>query len=201
MADEEFSDRPACVCPVIGAFLRGWNDRAAYADRQRLRPYALRIVGTREADAVTRARRELCLEWVGAELHRGRARRVFELVRIRARIALFCGFGHALRLDDGAGEYAARVIFGRRDVDGAFVLLDAMLALGRPPAPNPHWPGANGNGHANGNGRADGNGSAVGNGTPLPAIRVTRNGGSVAPRVGTGKAFAPREKEAANGRT
>ena len=38
IAQEEFSDRPRCVCPVIGAFLRGWNDRAPYAERQRLGP-------------------------------------------------------------------------------------------------------------------------------------------------------------------
>ncbi len=40
IAREEFSDRPRCVCPVIGAFLRGWNDRAPYAERQRLSPHA-----------------------------------------------------------------------------------------------------------------------------------------------------------------
>ena len=42
---EPFSDRPRCVCPVVASFLRGWNDRAGYADRQRLHPYAPRVVG------------------------------------------------------------------------------------------------------------------------------------------------------------
>jgi hypothetical protein len=27
VARETFSDRPRCVCVVIAAFLRGWNDR------------------------------------------------------------------------------------------------------------------------------------------------------------------------------
>ena len=28
IAGEKFTDRPNCVCPVIGSFLRCWNDRA-----------------------------------------------------------------------------------------------------------------------------------------------------------------------------
>src|SRR5438093_11071621 len=75
VAGEDFSDRPSCVCPVIAGFLRGWNDRSAYSDRQRLRPYATRIVGTRADKRVTRERHDLCLEWVGADLRHGRLRR------------------------------------------------------------------------------------------------------------------------------
>ncbi len=162
IAREPFSDRPACVCPVIASFMRGWNDRAAYADRQRLRPYALRIVGTREDDRVTRERRDLCLEWVGVELRGGFVRRALARLRIRPRLAVLCGVRYATHLDEGAGEYAARVLFGRRDVDGAFVLLDAMLALG---APQPERVEAdisvNGNGHhaPNGNGSHPQNGN------------------------------------------
>src|SRR3954451_9168731 len=44
LAREEFSDRPACVCTVIAAFLRSWNDRSSHAGRQRLRPYAKRVI-------------------------------------------------------------------------------------------------------------------------------------------------------------
>jgi hypothetical protein len=134
LADEPFGDRPRCVDPVIGAFLRGWNDRAAYADRQRLRPYAERIVGSRASPAITRQRRDICLEWAGANLYRGRALRALARLRMRVRIAAFCGLPEAFRLGEGAGEYAARVLFGRRDVEGAFVLLDAMLSLGDEPA-------------------------------------------------------------------
>src|SRR4029079_16155458 len=90
VALEPFSHRPRCVCPVVAAFLRGWNDRAAYSDRQRLRPYALRIVGSRAADAITRERRDLCLEWVGANLRAGRIRRVLARASIRLRTAGFC---------------------------------------------------------------------------------------------------------------
>jgi hypothetical protein len=131
LAGERFSDRPRCVCPVIAAFLRGWNDRAAYADRQRLRPYARRIVGTRAGRRVTRKRRDACLEWVGAGSRGGPARRLLTRVWVRFRIAVFCGIAYARRFDEGAAEYAARVLYGRRDVVGAFALLDLLLAIGR----------------------------------------------------------------------
>jgi hypothetical protein len=137
LAEEPFSDEPSCVCPVIGGFLRAWNDRAAYAERQRLRPYAARIVGSRSGARVTRERRDLCLEWVGADLRGGFLRRSLARLGMRMRIALYCGPGEALRLRSGAGGYAARVLFGRRDTEGAFILLDAMLALGTEYEPGP----------------------------------------------------------------
>jgi len=158
---EEFSDRPRCVCPVIGAFLRGWNDRAAYADRQRLRPYAERIVGSRDSRAVTHERLNMCLASAGADLRGGAMRRALVRLRVRVPIAIFCGPRYALRLHEGAGEYAARVFYGRRDVDGAFALLDAMLSLGRPASlpvlasPNGH----NGAGPAGAESARNGDGS------------------------------------------
>ncbi len=129
LANEPFSDRPQCVCPVIAAFLRGWNDRSAYADRERvLRPYAHRIVGTRSSASVTSWRRDLCLAWVGVDLGGGPLRRFVRRIGVRMRIALFCGFKHALRLNEGAAEYAARVLYGRRDTAAAFGLLEALLS-------------------------------------------------------------------------
>ena len=36
IAGEEHSDHPACVCPVIGGFMRSWNDALpSDADRDR----------------------------------------------------------------------------------------------------------------------------------------------------------------------
>ncbi len=136
IARERFSDRPRCVCPVIGAFLRGWNDRATHAQRQRLIPYATLIVGSRAGRAVTRLRRDLCLEWAGADLRGGAARRALSRLGMRLRIAVYCSLDAALRLDEGAGDYASRVAAARGDADGALELLDALLAAGerRPPA-------------------------------------------------------------------
>lgn len=130
LAGEEFSDRPECVDEPIAAFLRSWNDRASHVDRQRLRPYAERIVGSRAGPAVTAARRDICLAFAGAELGRGRLRDAIEILGVRARVAFALGLRPALRLDEGAGEYAARLCFSRRDSEAAFGLLDRMLELG-----------------------------------------------------------------------
>jgi hypothetical protein len=128
---EPFSDRPECVCPTVGSFLRAWNDRAAHAARQRLVPYAERVVGSRCSSEVTHARRDLCLEWAGANLRGGAFSRTATRLAWRVRIGLFCGVVPALRLNEGAGEYAARLAFSRGDAESAFELLDAMLTLGR----------------------------------------------------------------------
>lgn len=138
IADEDFSDRPSCVCPVIGAFLRAWNDRASYHDRQRLEPYARRIVGSRGGRDVVRARRDLCLAYAHRTLG-GESARENRLGQ-RARIALFCGVGAGMRLSEGAAEFAARVAFAAGDHDGAFELLEAMLAAGEPRGARPEEP-------------------------------------------------------------
>jgi hypothetical protein len=161
LAKERFSDRPRCVCPVIGAFLRGWNDRATHAERQRLTPYAALIVGSRGARWVTRARRDLCLEWAGANLSHGPVRGWLARTGWRLRIAVYCGLDAALRLSDGAGDYASRVVAVRGDADAALRLLDALLAVGAPSHREPGAPttvAANGNGHlpVNGNGHVAG---------------------------------------------
>ena len=161
IANEEFSDRPQCVCPVIGAFLRGWNDRAPYAERQRLGPYAERIVGSRDDPRVTRERRDICLEWAGADLSHGAWRRLRSRAAMRVRIAIFCGPGAAVRRNEGVGDYAARVAMVRDDVEGAFELLETLLAVGNEGRLElqPFRVAADGHAHLNGNGRPATNGS------------------------------------------
>ena len=56
LAGEDFSDRPASVCPVIAAFLRAYNDAIDDRRRQDLYRYASAAVGTRASTTVTRAR-------------------------------------------------------------------------------------------------------------------------------------------------
>jgi hypothetical protein len=148
IAGEPFSDSPRCVDRVIAAFLRGWNDRAGYADRQRLHPYASRVVGTGGCRRISRIRRDLCLSWTGADLDRGPLRRIAARLRMRSRIAWTVGIWPALRLKAGAGSYAARICFARGGSDEAFELLDRMLAVGSPPAILARMSGnGNGNGH------------------------------------------------------
>jgi hypothetical protein len=170
LAKEKFSDEPDCVCDVIGAFLRSWNDRASYVDRQRLRPYAARIVGTRSGRTIAHRRRDICLVWSDlAGLDGGPLGRSLARLRARIRVGWQLGIGSALRLNRGAGESAALVCFSRHGPEAGFSLLDRLLTVGDerqgPPsrrvAPQrePNAPPAL-NGDANGNGHADGNGNA-----------------------------------------
>ena len=46
MAGTSHSDHPACVSPVLGAFLRRWNDDLDDKSRQKLKPYIHRVIGT-----------------------------------------------------------------------------------------------------------------------------------------------------------
>jgi hypothetical protein len=130
LAGERFSDHPRCVCDVIAAFLRSLNDRVAHADRQRLRPYAGRSVGSRAARQITRQRRDACLAAAGVRLEGGRIRRLLGRLAVRARIFFVVGLRPAMRLNRGAGEYAARVVFARKGAEEAFALLDRLLAVG-----------------------------------------------------------------------
>ena len=46
LADEPFSDHPTCLSPVLGAFLRNWNDSLDDEGRQKLKPFLPRTIGT-----------------------------------------------------------------------------------------------------------------------------------------------------------
>ncbi len=188
MAEEKFSDRPRCACIVIAAFLRDWNDRSGYAHRQRLRPYARRVVGSRAGKSVTHRRRDVCLIWAGADLSGNWVSRAMRRLAMRARIMAILGIRPALRLNEGAGQLAARVVFSRYDSETGLMLVDDLLQIGpeqepdgtaesdgrdgqvlaraivesavRHPVPLP-LPASNGNGDRNGNGHANGNGSSA----------------------------------------
>jgi hypothetical protein len=186
IAREEFSDRPRCVCAVIGAFLRGWNDRAGHAERQTLRPYAKRVVGSRARGSVTRRRRDICLTWAGANLSGNWTSRAIRRLAMRLRILLFCGVRPALRLNEGAGDLAARIVFSLYGSAVGLRLIDTLLEVGSDderspsaedrdalarsvvedairnpvPLPPPAGPGANGQSGHNGNGTRPGAGAA-----------------------------------------
>src|SRR5215207_1374816 len=73
LGGEPFSDRPSSVCPVIGGFLRAYNDRIDDERRQDLYRYAAEIVDSRAPAEVERARERRCLEWA-EEMRRQRPR-------------------------------------------------------------------------------------------------------------------------------
>lgn len=194
MAEEKFSDRPRCACVVIAAFLRDWNDRSGYAHRQRLRPYARRVIGSRASRSVTHRRRDVCLIWAGADLSGNWVSRAMRRLTMRARILAILGIRPALRLNEGAGQLAARVVFSRYDSETGLMLVDDLLRIGseqepdgaaegdgrdgsalaravvesavRHPVPLP-LPTSNGNGK--GNGHVNGNGSSAETPERVPA--------------------------------
>ena len=65
VAGEPWSDKPACACPVLGAFMRAWNDDLPEADRDRLlRPLVRRLVGSRSTPEVEARRSWLAMDWL-----------------------------------------------------------------------------------------------------------------------------------------
>ena len=53
LAGEPFTDHPAAVCPVIGSFMRAYNDSIDDRRRQDLYAYAARVVGSRSRTKFT----------------------------------------------------------------------------------------------------------------------------------------------------
>jgi hypothetical protein len=58
LAGEPFSDAPRAVCPVIGEFLRTYNDVVDDDRRQALYSCAAKVVGSRGSERQARARAE-----------------------------------------------------------------------------------------------------------------------------------------------
>ena len=129
LAGERFSDHPACASPLIGAFLRAYNDRVPDQRRQTLYDYAAMVVGTRATEETEAARAELCVAWMDQILGReGRFR------WRRWRLA-----AEARRVDgltpQGIGRTAGRlaVMLEREDGDLGHArvreLLDRLVAM------------------------------------------------------------------------
>jgi hypothetical protein len=64
VAGEPWSDRPACASPVIGRFLRRWNDTLTWKPRQSLKRFICPVIGTRTTDADEALRARLVQDWV-----------------------------------------------------------------------------------------------------------------------------------------
>jgi hypothetical protein len=62
ISGEPFTDSPSCVCPVLGAFLRSWNDSLDNDNRQRLKPYIPLLVGTNDGNSNQRS--WMFLDWL-----------------------------------------------------------------------------------------------------------------------------------------
>ncbi len=65
VAGEPWSDRPACVSPVLAAFGRNWNDgMQSNAKRASLIPYIPLLIGTAGDAAADEARGWMALDWL-----------------------------------------------------------------------------------------------------------------------------------------
>jgi hypothetical protein len=131
LAGEPFGDHPPCASPVVGAFLRAYNDRVDDERRQSLYGYAARVVGTRAGADVEAGRAALCRAWAEDVLAderrlRRRARRRLAIERRRVDGLTPQGAGRA------TGILAAMVAQagGEGGHARALALLDRLVAYG-----------------------------------------------------------------------
>jgi hypothetical protein len=163
LAGEAHGDQPLCASPVIAAFARAVNDAMDRQTRQRLRPFAPRIVGT--ADRLDGHRRErlhdaliaTLLPAVVTDLQAGaRSHDQAEAAELTAELAgqlAHAAEDEQLRLvQDPRWDRAALIwplrtaIAARRDGDGvqqaesvARVLIAAVSCLARPSRRTWYW--------------------------------------------------------------
>ena len=65
LAGEPFSDHPKCVCPVLGAFVRAWNDGLPDDERDALlKPLLPRLIGTRGSRELGQQRALMAADWL-----------------------------------------------------------------------------------------------------------------------------------------
>ena len=67
VAGEPWSDSPECVSPIIAAFLRSWNDGLPDDERQMLKPYITRVIGTKTTKAAEDKRAWMATDWLVRE--------------------------------------------------------------------------------------------------------------------------------------
>jgi hypothetical protein len=124
LAGEPFTDRPRAVCPVIGAFLRSFNDAVDDRTRQALYPYASAAVGTRGDPSVRALRvRRLIAEMQLTRVHRR------GLAALRRPLATPIDDA---QLDQLASRLAGMFWRSRRagGTDRALRLVDELIAIG-----------------------------------------------------------------------
>ena len=125
LAGAPFSDHPVSVCPVIGSFLRAYNDSIDDSRRQSLYEYASRVVGSRGPHRTQQARADRLARWAD-EMYRNRPTRFLVRSPVRA-------LGRLRRPPvDAIGTYAVHSLRRHTDDTHAKVLslVDELLAVG-----------------------------------------------------------------------
>jgi hypothetical protein len=67
VAGEPFSDHPACASPILTSFLISWNDAMNDDDRQMLKTFIPRLVGTRTGKRHEEVRAWMLTDWLARE--------------------------------------------------------------------------------------------------------------------------------------
>ena len=124
LAGETFTDHPASVCPVIGSFLRSYNDSIDDRRRQSLYEYAVaRWSAAAPAERIQEARAERLATWADEVLRTRRTWFLRSPLRALAR----------LRRPpiDAIGPYAVHAIPKHTDQThaAALALVDDLLTL------------------------------------------------------------------------
>jgi hypothetical protein len=124
LAHEPFSDRPQSVCPVIGAFLRGYNDWLDDRRRQDLYAYAAKVISSQQPKAIERERATRTLSWF-RQRNKGILRFCFPLA---------VGFYRKTHACEVAGAWTAEM--ATQDPDDrlhkeVLELVDELLLLGK----------------------------------------------------------------------
>jgi hypothetical protein len=149
LAEEPFSDRAGAVSPVIGAFLRTYNDGLDDERRQDLYPIASLVVGTAGGRRVEDERADRCLRFarsLGAQPPGGRAAMAMTTPEAAGSWAALA----ALRSGPSADAHAAALAFvhelaelepggfwrrrSRRLPDPARAIEAALADFGPPPS-------------------------------------------------------------------
>jgi hypothetical protein len=132
LAGEPFTDHPATVCPVIGSFMRAYNDSVDDSRRQDLYAYASMVVGSRTSADIQRTRAEFLTAWA-QQFRRNRWTRRLVPKRLRSLTR------HRNPSLESVGTHAVHAITRHSDANHAAVLeaIDQLLSLGaeRRPAP------------------------------------------------------------------
>ncbi|MGH2374715.1 MAG: hypothetical protein ACRDIC_14770, partial [bacterium] len=68
VAGEEWTDSPKCASQVIAQFLRSWNDALSDEDRQRLKPYIPKVIGTAASTEAEERRAWIVTDWLSRTL-------------------------------------------------------------------------------------------------------------------------------------
>jgi hypothetical protein len=123
LAGERFSDHPKCACPALTAFVRGYNDRIDDERRQDLYGLAAELVGSRRAEAVTRAREQALLAF--AWQHRERIGPVRRFPRLN--------YADRLMRCEAAGDHLARCARSEPQIHAeVLATLRALIAASGP---------------------------------------------------------------------